>query len=37
MSVPENLEHSASPSMMGDAALYHIVATDDPAGLTWKG
>lgn len=36
MSVPENLNHSAVPSMTGDAALYHIVATDDPAGLTWS-
>ncbi len=35
MSVPEHLAHCAVPSMSGDAALYHIVATDDPAGLTW--
>ena len=34
MSVPENLDHTAYPSMTGDAALYHIVATDDPAGPT---
>ncbi|MGR3515120.1 MAG: cupin domain-containing protein [Paracoccaceae bacterium] len=37
MSVPEGLEHSALPSMTGDAALYHIVGTDDPAGPTWTG
>jgi mannose-6-phosphate isomerase-like protein (cupin superfamily) len=37
MSVPENLAHSAQPSMTGEAALYHIVATDDPAGPTWRG
>jgi mannose-6-phosphate isomerase-like protein (cupin superfamily) len=37
MSVPEHVMHSAVPSMTGDAALYHIIATDDPAGLTWKG
>jgi len=37
MSVPENLAHSAVPSMSGDASLYHIVATDDPAGPTWAG
>jgi mannose-6-phosphate isomerase-like protein (cupin superfamily) len=37
MSVPENLMHSAVPSMTGEASLYHVVATDDPAGLTWKG
>ncbi len=36
MSVPENLSHSAVPFMTGEAALYHIVATDDAAGLTWK-
>lgn len=36
MSVPENLPHSAVPSMSGDAALYHIISTNDPAGLTWK-
>ena len=35
MSVPENLDHAAWPSMTGDAALYHIVSTDDPAGATW--
>lgn len=37
MSVPENLMHSAVPAMTGDAALFHIVATDDPAGATWQG
>lgn len=36
MSVPEDLDHTTFPSMSGDAALYHIVATDDPAGPTWK-
>ncbi len=35
MSVPEGLNHRAYPSMTGDAALYHVVATDDPAGATW--
>ena len=37
MSVPEGLMHNAVPSMTGDAALYHVVSTDDPAGLTWTG
>lgn len=37
MSVPENLSHSVVPSMTGEAALYHIVATGDPAGATWTG
>jgi len=35
MSVPADLDHTAWPSMTGDAALYHIIATDDPAGPTW--
>ncbi|WP_298914961.1 cupin domain-containing protein [uncultured Roseobacter sp.] len=36
MSVPENLMHNAVPSMTGEAALYHILGTDDPAGPTWS-
>ena len=35
--VPAHLPHGAVPSMSGDAALYHIIATDDPAGPTWTG
>jgi len=34
MSVPESLAHNAMPSMTGEAALYHIIGTDDPAGTT---
>jgi hypothetical protein len=37
MSVPEGLEHSVTPSMTGYAAIYRIVGTGDPAGLTWQG
>lgn len=37
MSVPEGLSHSAVPSMTGEAALYHVIGTDDPAGQTWRG
>jgi mannose-6-phosphate isomerase-like protein (cupin superfamily) len=37
MSVPEGLMHRALPSMTGEAALYHIIATDDAAGATWQG
>ena len=37
MSVPENLPHSAVPSMTGEASLYHVVGTKDPAGPTWQG
>ncbi len=36
MSVPEHLAHTCTPSMTGEAALYRIIATDDPAGPTWK-
>nr|WP_214649958.1 cupin domain-containing protein [Palleronia pontilimi] len=31
MSVPSDLPHNALPSMPGEAALYHIIATDDAA------
>ncbi len=33
-SVPAGLAHGAVPAMEGEAALYHVVATDDPAGPT---
>ena len=32
--VPAGLMHTAVPSMSGEASLYHIIGTDDPAGLT---
>lgn len=32
--IPANLRHGATPSMTGEASLYHIVGTDDPAGPT---
>ncbi|MDJ0858110.1 MAG: cupin domain-containing protein [Dinoroseobacter sp.] len=37
MSVPENLPYTATPSMTGEATLYRVVATGDPAGPTWQG
>ncbi|MDP7151889.1 MAG: cupin domain-containing protein [Paracoccaceae bacterium] len=37
MSVPENLGHTVLPSMTGEAAIYQITGTGDPAGLTWQG
>lgn len=37
MSAPEGLAHSVKPAMTGEAALYHILGTADPAGPTWKG
>ena len=36
LSVPENLPHSFVPSMTGEAAIYQVLGTDDPAGSTWK-
>lgn len=35
--VPPGLAHGLAPSMTGEAALYRIRDTDDPAGPTWKG
>ncbi len=35
-SVPAQVAYSLVPSMTGEAALYRIVPTDDPAGATWK-
>ncbi len=29
--------HAIAPSMTGEASLYRVRATDDPAGLTWTG
>jgi hypothetical protein len=37
MSVPADLAHMVVPSMTGEASLYHVVATADPAGPTWRG
>lgn len=35
--VPPGVEHSLTPSMSGDSALYRVFSTDDPAGSTWRG
>jgi len=37
MSVPAGFAHTVVPSMTGEASLYRVIATDDPAGLTWTG
>ena len=29
--------HALAPSMTGEASLYRVTATDDPAGRTWAG
>ncbi|MBV0914013.1 cupin domain-containing protein [Anianabacter salinae] len=34
--VPAGLPHGAVPSMSGEAALYHVVATEDVPGATWS-
>ena len=36
-SIPADLPHTAVPSMTGEAALYHIVATSDVAGPSTMG
>jgi len=35
--VQPDLDHSLKPSMTGEASLYRVTATDDPAGATWTG
>lgn len=34
--VPPDLPHALAPSMTGEASLYRIRNTDDPAGPTWR-
>lgn len=34
--IPPGLEHSLTPSMTGEASLYRILNTDDPAGATGR-
>lgn len=34
--VPAGLAHSVAPSMSGEASLYQVLATDDPAGATGR-
>lgn len=34
--VPPELEHTLAPSMTGEASLYRVRNTDDPAGPTWQ-
>ncbi|MEL6598649.1 MAG: cupin domain-containing protein [Pseudomonadota bacterium] len=35
--IPPGLAHRLEPSMSGEAALYRVRNTDDPAGPTWQG
>ena len=34
--VPENLPHAVVPAMTGEASLYRVIGTEDPAGPTVK-
>ncbi|MBO6755648.1 MAG: cupin domain-containing protein [Roseibium sp.] len=34
--IPPGLSHSLTPSMSGEASLFRIMNTDDPAGPTWQ-
>jgi quercetin dioxygenase-like cupin family protein len=34
--VPPNLAHALAPTMTGEASLYRVRNTDDPAGQTWN-
>ncbi|MCG6904259.1 MAG: cupin domain-containing protein [Rhodobacter sp.] len=36
MAVPPGLRHSLTPSMTGEASIFRVRSTDDPAGATWK-
>ena len=35
--VPPGLSHALHPSMTGEASLFRVCNTDDPAGPTWRG
>jgi len=35
--IPPGLSHALHPSMTGEASLYRVRATHDPAGTTWAG
>lgn len=37
VAVPPGLSHSLAPAMTGEASMYRVRATDDPAGATWRG
>ncbi len=34
--VPPKVEHAIAPSMTGEASMFRVRNTDDPAGPTWK-
>jgi quercetin dioxygenase-like cupin family protein len=36
VAVPPGLAHSVTPAMTGEASMYRVRSTDDPAGATWN-
>jgi mannose-6-phosphate isomerase-like protein (cupin superfamily) len=36
VAVPPGLAHSVTPAMTGEASMYRVRSTDDPAGPTWN-
>jgi D-lyxose ketol-isomerase len=34
--IPPEMAHALAPSMTGEASLYRITGTGDPAGPTWR-
>ncbi|MEO0911847.1 MAG: cupin domain-containing protein [Pseudomonadota bacterium] len=35
--LPPDTPYALYPSMTGEASLYRVIGTDDPAGATWRG
>ena len=35
--IPPGVSHSITPAMTGEASMYRVRSTDDPAGATWTG
>jgi len=35
--IPPNLAHALEPAMTGEASVYRVTSTADPAGATWRG
>ncbi|MYK31192.1 MAG: cupin domain-containing protein [Boseongicola sp. SB0670_bin_30] len=37
MMIPPGHSHHVEPAVSGEASLYRVTSTDDPAGATWQG
>jgi len=35
-SIPADIAYTLEPAMTGEAGIYRVIATDDPAGPTWR-